>query len=67
MSRTWQDIEEIAHDLLVEYPEVEPLAVDLPQLRGMVLKLRTFRDEPDAASAETLEHIQASWYEQLEG
>ena len=67
MSRTWQDIEEIAHDLLEQYPEVDPLAVDPAQLRGMVLKLRTFHDEPDGASAETLEHIQASWYEQLEG
>ena len=66
MKRTWQDVDDIALDLVERYPQVDPLTVKLPELRTMVTSLPTFGDEPDAATDVILESIQAAWYDEFE-
>ena len=66
MKRTWQDIDEIALDLVERYPQVDPLTVKLADLRTMVTSLPSFRDDPDAATDVILESIQAAWYDEFE-
>lgn len=66
MKRTWRDIGEIAHDLAVQYPETDPLALELPQLRAMIIGLPGFGDAPEAGSEEILEAIQSAWYDEAE-
>jgi len=67
MKRTWRDIEQLAHDLAEEYPETDPLVLELVQIRAMIVGLPTFGDEPDAATDETLEAIQSAWYDANQG
>ena len=66
MKRTWRDIGELARDLAVQYPETDPLDLELSQLRAMVIELPGFGDEPDAATEEILEAIQSAWYDEAE-
>jgi FeS assembly protein IscX len=65
--RTWRDVEDLARDLLERYPDTDPLTVSLETLRDMIVSLPLFDDKPDAATDETLEEIQAAWYEVSEG
>lgn len=66
MKRTWQDIEEIALDLVERYPQVDPLTVKFPELKKLITSLPTFGDDPGAVSETTLEAIQAAWYDEFE-
>jgi len=66
MKRTWRDIEEIARDLAAQYPSTDPLRLELPQLRQMIIGLPAFGDEPDAGTDEILEAIQSAWYDAAE-
>ena len=63
---TWRDADEIALDLVERHPGVDPLTVSFPELKGMVLDLPTFHDDPDAATDKVLENIQAAWYDEFE-
>ena len=64
MTLTWRDVEALARELAERFPGEDPLGVDLRRLRGMVLGLPSFKDEPDAATDEQLEKILAAWYEE---
>lgn len=64
MSLTWRDVEGLARELAERFPGEDPLGIDLPRLRGMILGLPSFKDEPDAATDELLEKILAAWYEE---
>ena len=64
MSLTWRDVEGLARELAKRYPGEDPLGIDPPRLRGMILGLPAFKDEPDAATEEQLELILAAWYEE---
>lgn len=66
MKWTWQDIDEIAIDLVEKYPNMDPLTVKLPELRTMVLELPSFHDDPQASNEKILEAIQAAWYDEYE-
>lgn len=66
MKYTWRDVDEIALDLVEKYPTIDPLGVELPELKHMVLDLPQFGDEPDAATNNILEAIQAAWYDEFE-
>ena len=63
---TWQDVDEIALDLVERYPSQDPLHVKLPELKKLVMELPSFGDDPSAASDRTLEAIQAAWYDEFE-
>jgi FeS assembly protein IscX len=66
VKRTWRDIGDIARDLARQYPETDPLALELPQLRAMITGLPGFGDVPEAGTDEILEAIQSAWYDQAD-
>ena len=66
MKHTWRDIGEIARDLAKQYPETDPLGLELPQLRAMVIGLPGFSDAPEAGTDDVLEAIQSAWYDEAE-
>jgi FeS assembly protein IscX len=61
---TWQDIAELAHELAHQYSDMDPLSVLPAELKRMVASLPTFGDDPEAATTDILEAIQAAWYEE---
>ena len=66
MKWTWRDVDAIAVDLVDQYPNIDPLSVNLEDLKKMVEKLPTFGDDPAAANDVILESIQAAWYDEFE-
>jgi FeS assembly protein IscX len=66
MKLTWQDVDEIALDLVERYPQVDPLTVKFPELKTMVTSLPTFGDDPASVTDTLLEAIQAAWYDEFE-
>lgn len=64
MTLTWRDVEGLARELAERFPGEDPLGIDLPRLREMILGLPSFKDEPGAATDENLEKILAAWYEE---
>lgn len=66
MKLTWQDVDDIALDLVERYPQVDPLSVKFPDLKTMVTSLPSFGDNPDAATDAILESIQSAWYDEFE-
>jgi FeS assembly protein IscX len=63
---TWQDVDAIATALAATHPGRNPLGVTSQELARLVVSLPGFVDDPDAAGAESLEAIQAAWYEAFE-
>jgi FeS assembly protein IscX len=66
MKWTWRDVDDIALDLVEQYPTVDPMSVKILELKKMVTGLPTFGDDPDAATDRLLEAIQAAWYDEYE-
>jgi FeS assembly protein IscX len=64
MKWTWQDVDELAHDLAVQHPNEDPLRLSTKDVHRMVVAMATFGDEPEAANERILESIQAAWYEE---
>lgn len=46
MKLTWQDVDDIALDLVERYPQVDPLSVKFPDLKTMVTSLPSFGGQP---------------------
>lgn len=65
MKWTWQDVAELARELAKQHPEKDPLAVPMDELKRLVTSLSAFGDEPEAATSDVLEAIQAAWYEEI--
>jgi FeS assembly protein IscX len=61
---TWRDVEGLARELAERFPGEDPMGIDLPRLREMILGLPSFKDEPGGATDENLEKILAAWYEE---
>ncbi|KPW44210.1 Iron-sulfur cluster assembly protein IscX [Pseudomonas syringae pv. tomato] len=66
MSLKWVDVQEIAIQLAESHPEVNPLTVSFPKLRGLVMALPEFDDHPDRSGEKVLEAIQTLWIEELD-
>lgn len=66
MKLTWQDVGELAAALARRHPGTDPLSVTTSDLRRMVAELPEFGDVPSAATQDTLEDIQAAWYDEFE-
>jgi FeS assembly protein IscX len=66
MKRTWQDVEEIALDLVELHPQTDPLTLSFAQIRELVVALPGFADDPRAAADRVLEAIQMAWYDEYE-
>lgn len=63
MKLRWEDVEDIAEQLLESHPEVDPLSVRFTDLRSWVTELADFADDPQASSEGKLEAIQMAWLE----
>lgn len=66
MSLKWVDVQEIAIQLAEAHPEVNPVTVSFPRLRGMVMALPAFDDHPDRCGEKVLEAIQTLWIEEAD-
>ena len=61
----WLNVERIAEELALRYPEVEPLEVGFSQLRDLVEGLPGFAaHEGHACNEKILEAIQMSWHDE---
>ena len=60
----WTDTRDIAIALLDKFPEVDPATVRFTDLRGWVLGLDGFDDDPNRSGEKILEAIQATWIEE---
>lgn len=61
----WIDAEDIAVALMEKFPGVDPLTIRFTDLRGRVLALDEFNDDPKASNEPKLEAIQMAWYEEF--
>jgi FeS assembly protein IscX len=66
MKHTWRDVDELALDLVEQHPYVDPLSLDLGEIRQLVIALPTFDDDPKAVDDRGLEAIQMAWYDEYE-
>jgi FeS assembly protein IscX len=61
----WTDSEDIAIALAEKFPSVDPLTLRFTDLRGRVLALDGFDDDPKTSNESKLEAIQMAWYEEF--
>lgn len=61
----WLDVERIGEELADAHPEVDPIAVTFPSLRGLVRALPGFAEQPGHPCNERiLEAIQQAWIDE---
>jgi FeS assembly protein IscX len=63
MRLCWDDIDDIAEQLGIHHPDVDPLSVRFTDLHRWVCELPDFADDPKASSEGKLERIQMAWVE----
>ena len=61
----WNDLEDIALELLEKYPAVDPLTVRFTDLHKWVIGLDEFNSDPKDSNEKKLEAIQMAWYEEF--
>ena len=66
MALTWDDVEDIALELVEAHPDVDPLTVRFTDLHRWVCALPDFADDPKASSEGKLERIQMAWVAERE-
>ena len=62
----WTDAEEIGFQLMEAHPGIDPLSVRFTELRGWVLELQEFGDDPQACCEGFLEAIQMAWFQEVQ-
>ncbi|MDP0563374.1 MAG: Fe-S cluster assembly protein IscX [Candidatus Endonucleobacter sp. (ex Gigantidas childressi)] len=66
MSLKWADVQDIAIELTVSFPEKNPQFINFVDLRNWVLALDEFDDDPSHCGEKILEAIQMAWIEEAE-
>jgi FeS assembly protein IscX len=66
MALKWTDTLDIAIELDEKYPDNDPLDVNFVDLRGWVMQLDDFDDDPEHCGERILEAIQMAWIEERE-
>ena len=66
MQLKWTDSLEIAIELDEAHPDVDPRYVNFVDLRGWVMALDGFDDDPEHSGEKILEAIQMAWIEERE-
>ena len=64
MTLRWTDSREIALALIEAHPDRDPARLNFVDLRGWVLALPGFADDPARCGERILEAIQAAWIEE---
>ena len=62
----WIDTLEIAIQLAVKHPDVDPRYVRFTDLREWVMALPEFDDDPKHSGEKILEAIQTAWIEEVD-
>ncbi|WP_019939289.1 Fe-S cluster assembly protein IscX [Bordetella sp. FB-8] len=62
----WTDVYAIAEALADAHPDVDPEAVRFTELRGWVLVLPGFDDDPAHCGEKVLEAIQMAWIDEMQ-
>ena len=62
----WTDVQDIAIELAERHPDTDPRYVNFVDLRGWVLALDGFNDDPARCGEKILEAIQAAWIEEAD-
>jgi FeS assembly protein IscX len=62
----WQDIEEIALQLLEQHPDTDPFSVRFTDLHNWIISLPGFDDDKSKNAESLLEQIQLKWNEEKE-
>jgi FeS assembly protein IscX len=65
MALSWDDPDDIALELALAHPDIDPLDLNFVDLHAMVLDLPAFDDDPEAASETKLEAIVLAWNDRL--
>lgn len=65
MSLCWTDVIDIAIELSETHTDVDPRYVNFVDLRGWVMDLPEFDDDPNRCGEKILEAIQAAWIEEI--
>ena len=60
----WIDTNDIALDLLENFPDVDPLSIRFTDLRTWIVALPNFDDDPNKCNEKILEAIQMAWIEE---
>jgi len=62
----WTDSREIAIALLEQFPDTDPKTVNFVDLRGWILALPGFKDDPARCGERILEAVQMAWIEEAD-
>jgi len=61
----WLDVQRIGEELAERFPEIDPFTVTFPTLKGMVMELDGFAEQPGHPCNERiLEAIQQAWIDE---
>ena len=66
MGLRWTDSRDIAIALAETHPGIDPMRVNFVDLRGWVIALEGFDDDPKRSGEKILEAIQAAWIDEAE-
>lgn len=66
MSLRWVDVQDIAIELVEQYPDASPLTISFPDLYQKVMALEGFDDDPERCGEKVLEAIQMAWIEEMD-
>lgn len=66
MPLKWTDSLDIAIELDEIHPDVDPRYINFVDLRGWVMELDDFDDDPEHSGEKILEAIQMAWIEERE-
>ena len=61
----WDDIEDIALELVEKFPDIDPLNVRFTDLYKYITELDSFDDDPKKSNEKKLEAIQMAWLEEF--
>ena len=61
----WTDSLDIAIELAEAHPEIDPRVIRFTDLRGWVMELPDFDDDPEHSGEKILEAIQMAWIDEV--
>jgi FeS assembly protein IscX len=61
----WTDSLDIAIELAEAHPEIDPRTIRFTDLRGWVMELPDFDDDPEHSGEKILEAIQMAWIDEV--
>ena len=62
----WVDTLDNAIELYEKHPDIDPQWISFVDLRGLVMSLEDFDDDPDRCNEKILESIQYNWIKEKE-